>query len=531
MNNAPDALEDWSIARVLRRHAETRPQNTFVEMEGESLTYLDAWLDANRVANHLSSLGVSRQDYVAVMLPNSLDFCRAWLGLAVHGAVHVAVNTDYKGSYLAHVLNNSESRFLIVEQEFVERLVEIQDELDFLETIIVRGVGSDSSQHRYTQFDLSGYRDSPEEFDGELPGYRDTACVMYTSGTTGKSKGALMPHGHLYLFGYGAITHMRITGQDVYYIVLPLFHANGLFMQLYATLIAGARAVIKPRFSASEWIHDVVRHGITVTNFLGVVAAFVMNQPESELDRKHSLRIVNLAPISPELEQGIRQRFGIEHVMGVYGMTEVNIPLYGSLESPAAGSCGRVWGEYFELEIADAETDEVLPRGQVGEIVVRPRQPFGFMSGYLKMPEKTVEACRKFWFHTGDAAYMDDEGDVFFVDRIKDCIRRRGENISSFELETTFNNHPAIEDVAVYAVPSEIPGAEDEVMVAVVFNAGQAVPIGQLDEYAAEHLPAFAVPRFYRLMDELPKTPTGKVRKHVLREAGTHSADFDRTRS
>ena len=336
-----------------------------------------------------------------------------------------------------------------------------------------------------------------------------------------------MPHGHLYLIGPGTIENMELGDRDVFYIVLPLFHANGLFMQLYATLTAGASAVIRERFSASAWLDDVRRYGATITNMLGVVSAFVLNQPLRVDDRDHRLRAIGVAPNPPELDEAFRERFGVSDVFGLYGMTEVNIPLYTKAGVTRPGSCGRTWERYFELRIVDPATDEELPRNQTGEIVVRPRQPFGFMSGYNRMPEKTVEAWRNFWFHTGDAARMDEEGYVYFVDRIKDCIRRRGENISSYEVETVIASHPAVADVAAIGVASEILGAEEEVMVCVVLQPDTDLAPPELIEFCERRMPRFAVPRYIDYMEALPKTPTSKVQKHRLRARGVTDDTFD----
>lgn len=512
-------VEGWTVAGVLRRQAESRPEQPFVTASGETLSYAEAWSRCGQSANLFANLDVRFGDAVAVMLPSGMPFCVAWLGLARLGAVMVAVNTDYVGRFLVHVLNNSRAKVLVVDATWVARIEAVRDELPHLRTLCVVGdtaVGGD-----WTVRDFDDWKRFDPRCDFPEPSYRDTGCVMYTSGTTGPSKGVMMPHAHLYLFGLGTIEHMALREDDVFYIVLPLFHANGLFMQLFATMIAGARAVVRERFSASRWLSEIVEHGATITNSLGAVAAFVLDQPPSELDRRHSLRAMSLAPTGEALVRRLKERFGIEQIFGLYGMTEVNIPLYTPPGAPKGASCGRLWSAYYELRINDPVTDEKLPAGRVGEIVVRPKQAYGFMSGYLDMPDKTVEAWRNFWFHTGDAAWMDEDGDVFFVDRIKDCIRRRGENVSSFEVENVLSTHPAVKEVAAYAVPSPIDGAEDEVMVALIPDSGGgSVDAAAVHAMAREQLPRFAVPRYYRFVDDFPRTPTGKVQKHVLRGEG-----------
>ncbi len=534
MSESKDELhrvENWVVGKVLARQAALRGEKVCISIDGgESLTYAEADRDASRVANLLAAEGVARGECVAVLLPNGLACCRAWLGISRLGAVHVAVNTEYKGAFLRHVLENCQARVLICAAEYLEHVAAIEDELPGLELVLVAGEDPAPSLGRLRQRPFADYAAQPDRDPGIAVEYRDTACIMYTSGTTGPSKGVLMPHAHVYLFGLGTIDNTGLGADDVFYIVLPLFHANGLFMQLYATLIAGASAVIKRRFSASEWLGNVRRHGATVTNMLGVVSAFVLAQPPTPEDRDHRLRAIGAAPNPPELDAALRERFGVDDVIGLYGMTEVNIPLYTRPGEPRPGSCGRNWERYFETRIVDPESDRELPRGEVGEIVVRPRQPFGFMSGYHRMPEKTVEAWRNFWFHTGDAARMDEEGYVYFVDRIKDCIRRRGENISSYEVEAVIAGHEAVADVAAVAVPADIPGGEDEVKVVVVLKEGRTLAPAELVEFCEARMPRFAVPRFVEFAAALPKTPTNKVRKHLLREAARGERTWDRLR-
>lgn len=522
-------FRNWVYSDVLRRQASRYGDRTWIRMiGGDSLTFGAADRTANRVGRFLMDLGVARGDPVAVMLPNCLEHCHAWSGITRIGAVHIAVNTDYVGRFLSHVLQDSASSHLFIHADYLAALCAVQHDLPDLRCVIVIG-GEDHAHPLDARMEVRRFEDCEAyaDIDPDIAvSYREAACVMYTSGTTGPSKGVVMPHAHVYLFGLGTVENMSLSPQDRFYIVLPLFHANGMFMQLYATLMVGAEAVIRKKFSASRWIRDVCDYGITITNSLGAVISFVLAQPPSPWDRQHRLRAVGVAPNLPELDGQLRSRFGIRDVFGLYGMTEVNIPLYTRAGEARPGSCGRVWNRYYELRIVDPESDLPVPPGETGEIVVRPKLPFGFMSGYLNMPEETVAAWRNFWFHTGDAARMDEQGHVYFVDRIKDCIRRRGENISSFEIEQVVTEHERVAEAAAVAVKSDIPGAEDEVMVFVV-PAGE-LDIGALLDHCRERLPRFAIPRFVELAESLPKTPTGKVRKAQLRGRGVCPDTFDR---
>jgi crotonobetaine/carnitine-CoA ligase len=335
-----------------------------------------------------------------------------------------------------------------------------------------------------------------------------------------------MPHAHCTLYGIGAIECLQLTAQDSYYICLPLFHANGLLMQLAASLLAGIPAFLRRRFSAREWLSDIRSSGATVTNLLGAIAGFVVAQPASPTDSEHRLRAVLSAPNLPQHEAQLRERFGVRDVLSGYGMTEVNIPIWGRIGHSVPGASGWAHEAHFEVRIADPDTDDTLPRGQMGEIQVRPKVPFGFMAGYLNAPGQTVEAWRNLWFHTGDAGTMQADGLVAFVDRIKDCIRRRGENISPAEVEQVVAALPGVAEVVAYAVPADMPGAEDEIMLAVVQHEGAALDCAAVLRHAAAQLPRFAKPRYVKIVAELPKTATGKVQRAVLRKLGIAGA-FD----
>ncbi len=529
-----DGLRDerrWVLPEALRFQAGARGDQPFLTAvsDGTTLTYAQAAAEAERVAGFFAGLGVKPGDPVAVLLPNGLDFVRVWLGLMRLGAVVVALNNELKGAFLAHQLSDTACRVVVLDKERLGRIEEIAERLPALESLVVDGP-ADPVPAPFRGVGLAAWRDA-DPWTGPLPAAADTACIMYTSGTTGPAKGVLMPHAHCFLFGLGTIDNFALTPEDRFYICLPLFHANGLFMQLGATLIAGAGAVLRERFSASSWIADIRRFEATASNLLGAVTAFILAQPPAGDDRDHRLRVVGAAPDAPAHDKALRERFGIADVVPLYGMTEVNIPLYGELGVPRPGTCGKVYARYFEVEVRDPETDQALPPGQVGEIMVRPRAAFGFTTGYHGMPDKTVEAWRNLWFHTGDAAVMEDDGYITFVDRMKDCIRRRGENISSFEVEAAIERLAGVTEAAAYAVPAGIEGGEDEIMLAVVPAPGAEVTAAAVAAQAEKELPRYAQPRFIEILPELPKTPTGKVQKAKLRNRGVAETTWDRARN
>jgi crotonobetaine/carnitine-CoA ligase len=294
------------------------------------------------------------------------------------------------------------------------------------------------------------------------------------------------------------------------------------------SLYAGTSIYCVERFSPSRWLDDVRASGATVTNALGVMPEFIFRTPPTPFDRDHSLRQIMAVPIAAEWGEAFEQRFGVKIVQG-YGMTECNIPCYTGPDDPLLPGCaGRVQDEYFEVRIVDPATDEPLPQGEVGEIIVRPKEPGCFMAGYFRMLEKTVEAWRNLWFHTGDAGRFDAAGRLFFVDRIKDCIRRRGENISAFEVEQVLNAHPWVAESAVIGVKTAGAGGEEEVKACLVVEPGSEIDNVALLDYCVERMPRYAVPRFVELVEELSKTATGKVQKQGMRDAGVTHETWDR---
>lgn len=510
-----DTPSQWTTTRLVLAQAKKLKDKIAIEfIAGSVWTFADCEIHARTTAARLKAMGVSSGENVAVMVDSPEDFCRYWLGLNFIGATMVAINTSMRGATLKHQLVISNSRFVISDQENTEACRLAQS----LATIVSTN-------------EMDNITDQLLPVEQVVKGHNhDLSCVMFTSGTSGLSKGVLMPQAHCMLFAVGTIDNYKLTPNDNFYICLPLFHANGLFMQLQACLAIGCKAVIRQKFSASKWLDDIRHYKITHTNTLGAVAAFIVAQPETTEDKNHQLKVIGAAPLPATAEKAFRDRYGIPSVVPLYGMTEVNIPLYGKLNESAPGTCGHIYDKYFEVEIRDPETDESVADGDPGEIMVRPKLANGFMSGYVGMPEETVKSWRNFWFHTGDAGYRNRCGQFIFVDRIKDCIRKRGENISSYEVEQAFLNIEEIAEVAAYAVPADGgEGMEDEVMITVLLKAGKTSNIDHWIEHAKQDLPAFALPRYVRVQDQLPKTQTGKIRKVVLREEGVTADTVDRT--
>ena len=337
-----------------------------------------------------------------------------------------------------------------------------------------------------------------------------------------------MPQSQLYFFAQIVVSLTRLTPDDAYLTTTPLFHGNATFMAVYPVIVAGGRAVIRSKFSASRWIDHVRDSGVTVTNFVGVMMDFAWKQAPRDDDLDNRLRCVYAAPTASTIVEQFKERYGIEAFVDAFGLTETCAPIMSPYGVPRpAGAAGLQNKEWFDIRLVDPETDREVEVGEVGELVVRPVQPWTCSNGYYNMPEKTLEAWRNLWFHTGDALRQDADGWFYFIDRYKDALRRRGENISSYEVEQAVLGHPAVVECAVIGVPADVEAGEDEVLAVVVVS--EPVQAAEILEWCTGRIPAFAIPRYLRVIDALPKTPSEKVRKAALREDGVTLDTYDRT--
>ena len=527
---------DWIFSAVLAHRARQAPDRPFLQYATETpLTYDEVDRRVNRLAHGLRALGVVPGDRVLVMLPTSIEFLLVWWAANRIGAIEVSVNNAYKGYFLEHLVNNSGGRVMVVAREFLDVVRASEERLPGLETLVVLdGAELAPAAPRFARLRILAFRELPtsQEDPPDVPlSARDLCAIFYTSGTTGPAKGVTMPNAQCHLAAESCVNLTRLTADDVYLVTTPLYHANAPLMQVYPALVAGARAVLLPRLSATEWLAQARATGATVTNLLGVMMDFLFRQPPSPGDRDHRLRVVLGQPAPAAIAEAFRQRFGLERVLEYYGMTEIGIVTMMPWDAVRSGSCGAAVSEWFDLRIADPETDEERPPGEVGELLVRPKAPWAFSQGYWGMPERTLEALRNVWYHTGDGLRRDADGYFSFVDRMRDVIRRRAVNISSFDVETVIGGHPAVAECAAVAVPSEFAGGEDEIKICLVLREGASVAPEDFLGWCEDRLPHFAVPRYVEVVAELPKTPSNKVQKYRLRETGVGTTTWDRVKA
>ncbi|SPT58008.1 AMP-binding protein [Actinomadura madurae] len=525
---------DWALPAVLRHHAARRPDAVWLDApeEGETWTYARMLAEAEAVGAAMLAAGARPGDRVVIVAANSSRFVRTWLGTAVAGLAEVPINTAYERDFLAHQVRTVEATAAVIDDVYAERFVAVAGAAAGIRRFWVIDTGRQAeaiATLRAAGWDAAPWDELLAGGEAELPDVRpqDPASVFFTSGTTGPSKGVAMPHAQMYFFAQECVCLTRLTAGDAWMAVTPLFHGNAQFMAAYPTLVAGARFVLRSRFSASRWIDQIRESRVTVTNFIGVMMDFVWKQERRPDDADNRLRCVFAAPTASSILEPMKARFGIEAFVEVFGLTETSAPIlspYG--EERPAGAAGLAADEWFDVALVDPETDEEVPVGTIGELVVRPKAPFISSNGYFNMPERTVEAWRNLWFHTGDALRRDEDGWFYFVDRYKDALRRRGENISSYEVETALLSHPAVVECAVVAVPADTEAGEDEVMAHLVTRE-ETTP-GSVWEWCENRIPAFAVPRYLRFADSLPKTPSQRVQKARLRAVGVTPDTHDR---
>lgn len=505
------ALLQWRV-----RRAADRP---LVRFGSEQRTAAQVCDRVARFAGTLAGAEVQPGDRVAMLCSNHFEMFDAMLACTWMGAVAVPVNTAARGPQLEHVLTNAGPRLLLIDGDLVERLDVVQGAVGSLERIWT--VGEDAGRTQWHGAAIEPLPAPGEPLEAHPVTPADMAAILYTSGTTGPPKGVCCPHGQFYWWGVLVGEQLGMREGDVAYTVLPLFHTNALngFVQ---ALINDTTFAFGLRFSASRFWSEVRAVDASVTYLLGAMVHILLKQPPAPVERAHRVRIA-LSPATPaEAVVEARERFGVE-LMDGYGSTETNLVTATTFGGPP-GSMGVAAPE-FEARVVDA-CDNELPPGTPGELVVRHREPFSMATGYFRLDDKTVEAWRNLWFHTGDRVLRDAGGAFFFVDRLNDAIRRRGENISSFEVEQALLSHRAVAAVAVVPVPSEL--SEDEVMAFVVPADGPAPDPVELVGHCEPRLAYFAIPRYVELVDELPLTQNGKVRKNVLRQRGTGQRTWDR---
>jgi len=520
------ALEHRTITGLLDAQCEVRPDQVCLVVRDESITYAQLRDRTMAAARALSDLGLGAGETVVIFANTYPSWIYAFLGAARLGALAVPVNTAYRGSFLSTPMRTTHCRIALVEDSLLDRVAAVAADVPDLQTVIVQETGAGGPRELpWRQEDSSVLTEAGAPRTGHLhrPEWKDPICVLFTSGTTGPSKGVVISHQYVAAAATTMVESWNLTEGEVLYAPLPLFHISSV-ASVVCPIVAGATGLLDPVFSVNECWNRVREYDVKGILLAGVMVNMLWNLPEDPRDGDLPLRFISAAPIPRGLHQRIEERYNLT-VLTSYGMTEaLPMVLYGMGDEVREGATGRAQPN-FEVLVLDQDDQPVAP-DRVGEICCRPRSPHVMFDGYFARSETTVERWRNLWFHTGDMGRMDADGHLTFVDRNKDAIRRRGENISSFEVEQTLLRHPAIAEAAAVAVPSDL--GEDDVKVVVSLRTGATVEIPALMDFCVDHLPYFAVPRYVEILEGLPMNPTGKVLKTELRSSGVTPATWDR---
>ncbi len=519
-----DSTRERVIHVILEQQVAKYGNRLFLFFKDQEYGYRDFDEAANRVACSLQKMGISKGDKVAILMGNCPEFLFLWFGISKLGAIEVPINTAHKREFLRYFLSNSDARILVAEGQYLDRVMPLLADIRSIENIVVLNpLRNDLPRCEKHIADWASVMANDGSYERSDVLWSDPFAIMYTSGTTGPSKGAVMPQNYALHMGEICIKAVEYDETDCLYNALPLFHGNAQLLSFMPALMSGARTVLAERFSASAFWEDIKRYGCTEFNSLGGIVPILFKADPKPDDAANSLRKIFSAATPADIYEAFEERFGVRIIEG-YGMTEIGLPLMNSLEDRKARRCGRVLPD-CQVKVVDDNGIQVDAH-QVGELLVRPLKPFSMMLEYYKMPEKTIEAWGDLWFHTGDYLYYDERDYFYFVDRKKDALRRRGENISSYEVEKVINSHPAIFESAAVAAKSEL--GEDEVMVCLKLKPGQTLTPPELIMFCEEQMAYFMVPRYVRIMNQLPKTPTERIKKNELREAGITPDTWDR---
>jgi crotonobetaine/carnitine-CoA ligase len=505
---------------LIDRRAREMPDDPFaIFADGSRWTYGQLRSRVRDCAEGLQRLGVRQGDFVLVWLGNGPVCLEVMLALNYLGAVYVPINTGYRGGLLEHVIDNSGASLMIGDAVLVPRL----DDVRHADLRSVVTVGGKAAAAGLATLDESVLRGDGEKLQPPARDIEpwDTLSIIYTSGTTGPSKGVLSSSLQVYAT---FIPSNMMAPDDRTLVTLPMFHIGGAG-PIWATLMRGGSFVMADSFRTGEFWATIRAFDVTHTILLGAMTPFLLKEPPSADDRNHTLRKVSMIPLSDQY-RAFAERFGVD-IYTTFNMTEISSPLTAGPDPAIPGTCGRP-REGVEVRIVD-DNDCEVPPNTVGELIVRTDMPFALNHGYHKNPEATAKAWRNGWFHTGDAFRRDEDGNFFFVDRMKDAIRRRGENISSFEVEKEIVAHDAVRDAAVVAVPSEF--GEDEVMAVLSPAPERSIDLPALVAFLQKRLAHFMVPRYFRIVADLPRTPTQKVQKHLLRSEGVTADTWDREKA
>ena len=506
--SSPSSIKDINTAFeiAVRRF----PDRIFLRFSGKDYSFKETNMSVAKLAGGMVQRGVARGDRVMVMMKNSVEMVHTWLATNRIAAIWVPINVELRSLTLQHVVDSAHAKLVVLDSEFVDifRTVQLGEQCQ----IYVKDMGENGFEPLSALCNLGEPVLSPEKVKPS-----DTAGFLYTSGTTGKSKPCTLSYHYFILQGVALVETLSLRPEDVLFCPFPLFHIDATALTTIPAMLLGAIAAFSDRFSASRFWEQVREAKATVYNFMGATLALTYKQPPKPRDRDHSVRLAWGVPI-PSFAEDYERRFG-HPLYTLYGSVEAGVPIMQQ-RSRVAGSCGSL-RPGFQLRIADAADEPVTPANAVGQLLLRSDVPNSFFQGYFGSPAATVETFSNQWLHTGDLAKIDDDGNVYFVGRLKDVIRRRGENVNAAEVEEEFLRHPDVVVAAAHAIPSQLgTGTEDDLKISAKLCDGSTLDEASLFDWAVRNLTRFQVPTVIEIVTDLKRTPTGKIERSSLRAEG-----------
>ncbi|OBF08219.1 ATP-dependent acyl-CoA ligase [Mycobacterium sp. ACS4054] len=504
-------VDSFTVPAVLDRRAEQHPDRVMMSIGGVDVTFEQMRRRSCAAANMLTDLGVGRGDGVALFTGTCPEWVYFWLGAARIGAISAAVNAANKGDFLAHTLRLSRAKVILTDAERRARVDEVAGALDHVPSVVLQGDSLEAALNRAAGRPVA---DAAE-------GAGEVGCLFYTSGTTGPSKAVATTWHYLFTVAATVASAWELRAGEVLWTAMPLFHLSAA-PSVLAPMLLGATTALAQAFHPGQVWDDIRARGAAGFAGAGAMVAMLRNLPADPRDGQLPLRFISAAPIPAEAYRDIEKRYGCRLVT-MYGMTEAfPIAVKALADDGVPGTSGRP-NPNFDVRIVDDGGDPV-PAGALGEITCRPRHPHVMSEGYVGQGLRVIP--HQEWFRTGDLGRFDAEGNLTYVDRKKDSLRRRGENVSSVEVETVVMSHPAVAEAAAVGVPSDL--GEDDILVVVTLQPGATVDYTELLDFCAARMPYFCVPRFVETVDELPKNVIGRIRKDLLRERGVTRKAWDR---
>ncbi|NML44301.1 ATP-dependent acyl-CoA ligase [Ramlibacter sp. G-1-2-2] len=503
---------------LLAQQAAARPHNPFLSIEGRTWSYAQARDQVLRVAAGLAREGVAEGSRVGVLLPNCAEFVFLWFACAHLGATTVAINPQFRGALLDNAMGPSGCTVAVLHTPSADALESLSPEVrDAVRTVVAIGAAAERAPGAIP---LRAWTEAPVPADLPPRGdHRSIQVISFTSGSTGPSKGVLITNTQALDSACTYVHAVRLTAEDTLYTPFAFFHGMSTRLGVLPTLLAGGHVVVGQKFSASRYWQEAIECGATVGQTLPPMTAMLKALPAAPHDTAHRVTRMYNSRADEEFEA----RFGVK-LVEAYGMTEIGLPIYSAFGQRRQGAAGQVHPDW-EMAIVDDEDQPVAP-GATGELVFRPRVPWLMMQGYVGRPDATVEANRNLWFHSGDIGRQDADGYVYFIDRRKERIRRLGENISSFDVESLVSSHPDVRECAALAHPANV--GEDDVRIIVVAAEGAGLSAAKLYDWLTRVMPRYMLPRYIEFTDALPRTPTNKIEKLKLKEAGLPAHAWDR---